>query len=646
MKPRQPIRSVADVIFNKMVSGAVYGAGANIYRPSTVADMELSTAQCLLLALVHSLVEGDLMFSTLLADISYRVEKLRSRYLKVWLVEDFEFPRRDIESATCLLAQLITENSLRLPEHVMTIMASLAKKYGIKGVQLRTLSKESRCCLASQLENAVTNNCVKDIFELESEGANVCGVTLSGESLIHLATRLDNSSSIAALGFLKVDLEDLNSSNATPLEEAVKNNCVHSVKALLSAGAEVEKRLPGGDTYLHVAAAGGHNEALEVLLENVNDVDIENDFAETPLIKSAKAGNFRGIELLLEKDADPVALLELLIDGESILHSVARSGNFKILKLLIYEEHEIPADMKNHSGLTPLHLACNLSIARALVRMGLNIEEEDNEERTPLMTAAKNKKADIVNLLLLNGASLKAKDQKGWSALHYAAEAGCADSATFLLDADKGPDRVMVDCMDDNSETPAFIAAKNNNLAVLRVLVENGTDLAWENCDGMDILHVAARYGNVEVVKALLQYGVEVKGINPMTALHYAAQEGHIEVVTALIDAGADVDMVDHNGHSALYYASEGGHTAVVAVLLDHGANPNAGLYGRLYEGSTPLMVASKKDHIDVVKLLVERGADVRMKDNTGRTALEIAKGLTQVVEYLRSIESTSHMNE
>lgn len=143
--PKQPLMSLPalcpGISFSKLLSGATYGMKANIYKPATVGDMELSSPQCLLLGLLHSLVAGDVMSSLVLADICVRVTKLRSRHYKVWLLEDFDFPHSDIQKAMDLLAELVTNSILKLPPHVLGIMLSLANKYKTNNVQLRTLSE-------------------------------------------------------------------------------------------------------------------------------------------------------------------------------------------------------------------------------------------------------------------------------------------------------------------------------------------------------------------------------------------------------------------------------------------------------------------------------------------------------------------------
>ncbi|XP_014277235.1 putative ankyrin repeat protein RF_0381 [Halyomorpha halys] len=646
--------------FSKMWSGAAYGAEANIYRPADVAEMELSSTQCLLLALLHSLVAGDIVFCTMLADICHQVEKLRSRHYRLWLLEDFVFPQPDIQKAMTLLAKLIADGAMKLPPHVMGIMSALTNKYGITDVQLRTLSEEGLSDLANQLKNAVANNSPGDIIAITAEGGDINGSTHSGDNLVHLAAKADKFASIAALSFLKADLEAVNTSNASPLLEAVKCNHAASVKALLMVGVKVDRRFYRGDTYLHVAAAKGSNAALEVLLDRGLEVNKKNYFNETPLVQAVRAGNVRGVEMLLARGADSTivpegeeTLTEMVLesqnpdmlkafikngvdvkskDGDTVLHLIARSGNVEMLKVI--KNIKLLGNIKNQNGLTALHFASDPSIVRMLIGMGADVNAktgkgetalhfasakgslelvrtliqlgavvdlQDDRGTSALMLACANSKENIATFLLFNGANPKLQDNGGRISLHYAAEGGCVEMVTALLDAG-----VKVDYQDKKGDTPAFIVAANNP-TVLKLLVESGADLALRDHNGDGIIH-------------------------------HVARNGHTEVMTTLFGLRVEVDMRGEHESTALHLAARGGHTSVVAALLDSGAEVGA----KDEEGYTPLMLASNQGHLSLVQLLIERGAALNDRDKNGQTAVHWARTNGQkaraVFDYLKSI--------
>ncbi|XP_024217563.2 putative ankyrin repeat protein RF_0381 [Halyomorpha halys] len=594
------------------MAGADYGARAHIYQGSTATDIDLNGSQCLLLALLQCLVAEDIPSCCLLADVCHQLQQLQSEYLRVWLSGDFVFPHQDIEKAMALLSKLLQTGVLKLPSHVTRIMSSLETKYRIDCALQISPSTEEHQQLSNRLEEAVVNNSAGDIIAIATEGGDVNGLTHSGDSLIHLAARLGNCSSIAALGFLKADLEVMNSDNLTPLEEVVRNNYVDSLKALLSAGARSDKFLLRGDTYLHIAAAGGQNGVLEVLLEEGMDVNKKNHLDETPLFQAVRAGNASGVKMLLEKGADVSILpegsqgvLEMAVESQnvelftvlikvgtnfvtednSIIHFVARFGNSRMLNMI--KKMRLPEHIKNKEGLTPLHLASNPSFVKTLIRMGLDVNDrtekgetalhlasakgtlqlvrtlhkegadiniQNNGGMSPLMVALRNSKEDIAIFLLHKGADPKVKDKLSRTALHYAAEGNCTRAMATLLEVE-----ARVNVLDSKGNSPGCVAALNNMPAVLQVLLENGADLALRDSNGDGMLHHAARSGHVEAVRWLLDAGaaVDMKSEYQWTALHSALIEGHTAVATLLLDRGADINAGDTDGWTPLMRASE-----------------------------------------------------------------------------------------
>lgn len=175
-------------------------------------------------------------------------------------------------------------------------------------------------------------------------------------------------------------------------------------------------------------------------------------------------------------------------------------------------------------------------------------------------------------------------------------------------------------------------------------------------------LMARASTGQTEDVQALLQVGADpnTRGEDDLTALMKAARGGHIQTVQLLLNAGAQVDAEDTKGRTALTEAATGGHTEAVQILLDHHAAVNAGKsssFGRSLLGAfrtgfgllggekepgfqdnwSPLMMAASKGYSDTVRVLVDQGADLNVKDHQGRTALMLAAadGYSRTVELL-----------
>src|SRR5437764_7242684 len=116
--------------------------------------------------------------------------------------------------------------------------------------------------------------------------------------------------------------------------------------------------------------------------------------------------------------------------------------------------------------------------------------------------------------------------------------------------------------------------------------------------------------------------------------LHAAARAADAERVKALLAAGVPANHRDPLGGTALHDAAWSGCYPCVAALLEHGADPNA---RHTEAGSTPLHYAIVTHHTDIVKLLLDRGAEFRAAHRSGASPLHLAanRGYTDIAEFL-----------
>jgi ankyrin repeat protein len=112
--------------------------------------------------------------------------------------------------------------------------------------------------------------------------------------------------------------------------------------------------------------------------------------------------------------------------------------------------------------------------------------------------------------------------------------------------------------------------------------------------------------------------------VNDIEALYEAAGDGDANKVTALLDSGVDVNGRSAKGSYALNNAAVENEVEVMKILLARGADPNV----RNSQGDTPLICATKYagGKAATVKLLVESGTDLTIQDDKGKTALDYAK--------------------
>jgi ankyrin repeat protein len=165
--------------------------------------------------------------------------------------------------------------------------------------------------------------------------------------------------------------------------------------------------------------------------------------------------------------------------------------------------------------------------------------------------------------------------------------------------------------------TPLFRAAERGLLEVARALLDLGADVrAQRPDDGLTPLHFAA---TAEVAELLLEHEADRLACDGhgRTPLHFACQSGHLDVAELLICSGAAVDAPARDGMTPLLWAAQEGHNGIVRRLLTAGASVNRPDHA----GRTALHRAAWRGHAAVVQQLLQGGADPFLRNRAGQTA-------------------------
>ncbi|XP_063929653.1 ankyrin repeat domain-containing protein 50 isoform X3 [Zophobas morio] len=272
-----------------------------------------------------------------------------------------------------------------------------------------------------------------------------------------------------------------------------------------------------------------------------------------------------------------------------------------------------------------------------LILSGCNVEEcllEGNEMAGVNFGAFLPTDQKVLKLLLEAGA-VEQTDVEG---CEYESQMSLASSSS-----EQSPEPLF-DLHDLHGQAALHVAARLGQAQVVKVLLEAGANADQADVDGWTPLRAAAWGGHTEVVELLVNHGCVLDSVDAenRTALRAAAWSGHEEIVKILLQNGADVNLTDHEGRTALIAAAYMGHSEIVEHLLDFGADvDHADADGRTAL-SVAALCAPRTPGVNVVSTLLERCATVDHKDKEGMTPLLVAsfEGHKDVCELLLENEA------
>lgn len=490
------------------------------------------------------------------------------------------------------------------------------------------------------------------------------------------------------------------SKEETALHYAARNGQAKIVELLIKKGAVVDTSNAKGDTALHQAVCQGHLEVVKVLV--ANGASVKTSLDEKSLLVRAMRHNVEMIEFLISSGAE-IDKPQLIQGGP---FSVAVTfGSKKLVEVFLKRKEALANSYLGSTSKTPILIVAaqldHAEIVKLLIAYGANVNAVDmnNQNCTALEAAVLRGSENAVQVLIDNGARVNGYINcrnivQRLSPLHIAVFSGYNDIVKMLLNCNK----TDVNAKDSTGRTPLVWAIENNKVSIAKEFHrcgkfksadKFGPDLDWtflhvcaendqsDNTDmakylvnemGIDInarsktdakaIHVAARAGQKNMVKFLIEKGLSVDepGMHGQSPLFYAAIKGQIKVAEYLISKGANVNLKDRMGCQIIDLAAGLGQVDFVKLLLQNGAintnaskciiNPNVGspeikpigkgvsdvinLTDRLFD-------AVKKNNMISVKGCIKDGAAINAKNSTNSTPLHFAcwKGYPEIVEIL-----------
>lgn len=323
------------------------------------------------------------------------------------------------------------------------------------------------------------------------------------------------------------------------------------------------------------------------------------------------------------------------------------------------------------SGLTAINLAAELGhadIVEHLLLAGAHPDTRDrNNGYTPLISAALNKRMDVMRKLLQHSANPSLQAWHGGTALHLMSSYGDVQMAAELLSSganievrrgvgftplhdaiDSGSEAIVTFLLERGADqearthrglTPLMLAAQEGRTVALRVFLQARADIEVLDSFGSNVLHVAAYRSQAETMAILLSRPLTARILNAgntkmQTPLYVAASIGTTDCARMLLEHGADPELVDNMGWTPFLSAVRRGNIEMAHMLVEgHKANPkHVSAHGDT--GMHLLALADRAEHIDT---LISWGIDPLSQNEFGETALHWAVKPNHV-NFLRAI--------
>ncbi|KAL9598746.1 MAG: hypothetical protein Q9219_004304 [cf. Caloplaca sp. 3 TL-2023] len=395
------------------------------------------------------------------------------------------------------------------------------------------------------------------------------------------------------------ELSDINSIgglHGTPLQAA----CLHSddriFNRLMSWGVDVTVEGGWYHNALNAIVYCGSDDMLQAVLQRQSRTDLSMYQNWEAIKRGARYGVVNMVKLLLDRN------VLLSSDGLS-----SRDRSTFLSNALLEAANFGRAE-----------------IVSLLLDQGAPITACDNEQDTPLHKAVRSGNLDTVKVLLeqatvhgnleLAEGLMERENNAQITALHLAAIEGHTAIADLLLA--RG---AYKDVQTRRGSTPLFLALRNRHPKTANLLLDHNVDVSLSDAKGFAPIHKAAENGLADMVKRLIERDVDVNSLscNRSSPLHEAVYRGHLAVVELLLHHGADIGHVK-SGDTPLHVSVNNNNLGLVTLLIQSGADFDA----QDEDGWTPLHLSAESGNLEVTDLLLRSGAKPNARTNYGATPL------------------------
>ena len=427
---------------------------------------------------------------------------------------------------------------------------------------------------------------------------------------LHLAAHSGHLATVEVLVDLGAEVDSRSSNGRTPLRLAGAEGFGNIAKFLISKGADPNTQDSVAATALHAAVGLNRKSAVEVLINGGADVTIPDNEGSTPIHEAIKTGDVDLLKLVLSRH--PLAVNELNVKTiEPPLTAACKLQNLEVVEFLLTEVHAHP-DIENKDHLTPLALACvleNMKMIELLVNHGASLKAISPHFGSVLHLSAKEGKVRATEKLIELGVPGDYRDNDSYTPLRDAVLSKRHGAVRVLLNAGAS----LRAGTPPGKLTLLHVAARNNDVEMLEILLDHNCDVYETPADGSTALHHAASCGNSEAIHVLCSQTalLNVRSVAGLTPLYTAINKRNFDSAMEILVYNPDVNICSHRGHSPLLLCIDfNGPVELVEQLVLHGAKIHypyeTDQMDKAMNLRSPIQLAVNKGQAENVKVLLQ----------------------------------------
>uniref|UniRef100_A0A182JHQ4 Histone-lysine N-methyltransferase n=1 Tax=Anopheles atroparvus TaxID=41427 RepID=A0A182JHQ4_ANOAO len=230
---------------------------------------------------------------------------------------------------------------------------------------------------------------------------------------------------------------------------------------------------------------------------------------------------------------------------------------------------------------------------------------------------------DRITEIIISGFDIETRfrDFHDGTCLHLVSNFGSIGMAYLIICRAQSVD--FLNILDRELRTALMCAVLGEKSDIIKLLLDCGADVTVKGPDGMTVLHLAAKLGQQEAVRVILESARKrltardmlafVNGVDcgSYTALVWAAENRHKETIQLLLEVGADVNICDKENNTSLHWAAMAGCSETMHLLVKNGCDPNV----QNINGDTPLHLACRHENGTICILLLTMGASLNVRN-------------------------------